>query len=37
MLLPSDVLDLDDDPSTLAMASAVVMPMLGWGRVSCAG
>ena len=32
MLIPSDVIDLDDDAAALAMARAFVMPMLGGGE-----
>jgi hypothetical protein len=31
VLIPSDVINLDDDTATLAMARGFVMPMLGWG------
>jgi AcrR family transcriptional regulator len=30
VLIPSDVIDLDDDEQTLAMARSFLLPMLGW-------
>ena len=30
VLIPSEVVDLDDDAAALAMASSFVLPMLGW-------